>query len=123
MAGFESVCVAAVQATPVILDADATIDKAIGLVGEAADAGASLVVFPECFVSVYPSGAWAAQAATWTEGCDELWERMWASSIDVRRAARRSTDGGVRASAASTSPSASTNVRTTGPARCTTRCW
>ena len=40
-------------------------------------------MFPECFVSLYPSGAWAAQAATWTEGCEELWERMWASSIDV----------------------------------------
>ena len=84
LAGFETVRVAAVQATPVILDADATIDKAIDLLGEAADGGATLVVFPECFVSVYPSGAWAAQAATWTEGCDELWERMWASSIDVR---------------------------------------
>jgi predicted amidohydrolase len=63
MAGFESVCVAAVQATPVILDAGATIDKAIVLLGEAADAGATLVVFPECFVSVYPSGVWGAQAA------------------------------------------------------------
>ena len=84
MAAFETVRVAAVQATPVILDAEATIDKAIELLGEAADDGATLVVFPECFVSVYPSGAWAAKAATWTEGCDELWERMWASSLDVR---------------------------------------
>ncbi len=83
MSGFETVRVAAVQATPVILDAEATVDKAIDLLGEAADGGASLVVFPECFVSLYPSGAWAAQAATWTDGCDELWERMWASSIDV----------------------------------------
>ncbi len=40
-------------------------------------------MFPECFVSQYPSGAWAAQAATWSGRCDELWERMWASSIDV----------------------------------------
>ena len=84
LTGFETVCVAAVQATPVILDADATIDKAIDLVGEAAKDGATLVVFPECFVSVYPSGAWAAQAATWSEDCDALWDRMWASSIDVR---------------------------------------
>jgi nitrilase len=83
MAGFETVRVAAVQATPVILDADATIDKAIGLLDDAAADGAALVVFPECFVSVYPSGTWAAPAATWTEGCDELWERMWASSVDV----------------------------------------
>jgi nitrilase len=84
MAGFVTLRVAAVQATPVILDADATIDKAVELLGEAADAGATLVVFPECFVSVYPSGAWAAQAASWSGSCDELWERMWASSIDVR---------------------------------------
>lgn len=67
-----------------ILDADATIDKAIALLGEAADEGANLVVFPECFVSAYPSGAWAAPAATWSSGCDELWTRMWASSVDVR---------------------------------------
>jgi predicted amidohydrolase len=78
-----TVRVAAVQATPVLLDAPATVDKAIGLLGEAADAGATLVVFPECFVSAYPSGAWAAAAATWADGCDELWERMWASSVDV----------------------------------------
>src|SRR6185295_11807292 len=36
------------------------------------------------FVSLYPSGAWAAPAATWAAGCGELWERMWASSVDVR---------------------------------------
>jgi predicted amidohydrolase len=80
---FETVRVAAVQATPVILDVEATIEKAVGLVGEAADRGATLVVFPECFVSLYPSGSWAAAAATWSSGCDELWERMWASSVDV----------------------------------------
>lgn len=83
MTEFKTVRVAAVQATPVTLDAEATIDKAIDLLREAAEGGATLVVFPECFVSVYPSGAWAAQAATWADGCDELWERMWASSIDV----------------------------------------
>jgi predicted amidohydrolase len=80
---FGTIRVAAVQATPVILDAEATIDKAIGLVNEAANEGAALVAFPECFVSAYPSGAWAAQAATWAEGCDELWERLWESSVDV----------------------------------------
>jgi nitrilase len=80
---FEPVLVAAVQATPVILDAEATVDKAIALVAEAAGRGARLVVLPECFVSLYPSGAWAAPAATWADGCDELWERMWQSSVDV----------------------------------------
>ena len=84
MAEFKTIRVAAVQATPVILDAEATIDKVISLLGEAADSGATLVVFPECFVSVYPSGAWAAQATSWNERWDALWERLWASSIDVR---------------------------------------
>jgi predicted amidohydrolase len=83
MTTFETVRIAAVQATSVVLDAEATIDKAIALLDEAASGGAKLVVFPECFVSVYPSGAWAAAAATWADGCDELWERMWASSVDV----------------------------------------
>lgn len=84
MTTFGTVRVAAVQATPVVLDAEATVERAIQLVVEAADRGADLVVFPECFVSLYPSGAWAAPAATWSSGCDELWERMWASGVDVR---------------------------------------
>lgn len=84
MVEFGVVRVAAVQATPVVLDAEATVDKAIDLLGEAVDDGATLVVFPECFVSLYPSGTWAAPAATWADGCDELWERMWASAVDVR---------------------------------------
>jgi nitrilase len=67
----------------VILDAEATIDKAVAALEKAAADGADLVVLPECFVSLYPSGAWAAAAATWADGCDELWERMWASSVDV----------------------------------------
>jgi nitrilase len=75
--------VAAVQATPVHLDADATVDKAIGLLGAAADEGAQLVVLPECFVSVYPSFHWASRAAG-GRGFDELWRRMWDSSVDVR---------------------------------------
>jgi nitrilase len=81
--GFETVTVAAIQATPVILDAEASVEKAKGLLREAAERGAGLAVFPECFLSVYPSGAWAAAAATWGPGCDDLWERMWQSSVDV----------------------------------------
>ena len=78
-----TVRVAAVQATPVILDADATVDKACALIGEAAGEGAQLVVLPETFVSVYPSNGWAAAVAAQFDGIDELWERMWDSSVDV----------------------------------------
>lgn len=79
---FETVKVAAVQACPVILDAAATVDKAVGLLQQAADKGVQLAVFPETFVSVYPSGAWGHQAAQFG-GFDEMWERLWASSIEV----------------------------------------
>jgi nitrilase len=83
MAVFESVRVAAVQATPVILDAEATLEKAIDAFGRAAADGARLVVLPETFVSLYPSNAWAAGPASRFGGFGELWERMWESSIDV----------------------------------------
>jgi nitrilase len=79
---FPTIRVAAVQATPVLLDADATLAKALVLLGEAAALGARLVVFPEAFFSLYPSNAWAHQSSTFG-GSDELWERFWASSVEV----------------------------------------
>ena len=84
MASLETVRVTAVQATPVVLNAEATMDKAVELLHKAAADGATLAVFPETFVSLYPSGSWAAAAATWARGSSELWERMWSSSVDVR---------------------------------------
>ena len=82
MATFETIRVAAIQATPVVLDAEASIDKAVDLIGEAAREGAQLAVLPETFVPVYPSNAWARQAAAFS-GSDELWERLWQNSVDV----------------------------------------
>ena len=82
MAEFGTVRVAAIQATPVILDAEATVDKAIGLLADAAGQGAQLAVLPETFVPLYPSGAWAGAAARF-DGFDELWERLWQNSVDV----------------------------------------
>lgn len=82
MANFGTVKVAAVQASSVILDSEATIEKALGLLHQAADQGVQLAVFPETFVSVYPSGAWGHQAAQFG-GFDDMWERLWESSIEV----------------------------------------
>jgi len=79
---FRTVRVAAIQATPVILDAEATVDKAIGLIGDAAGDGAELVVLPETFVPLYPSGSWAKAAAAF-DGFDEFWERLWTNSVEV----------------------------------------
>jgi len=79
---FPIVHVAAIQATPVMLDAERCVEKAERLLHEAADRGAQLAVLPECFIPLYPSNVWARGAAgfgVW----DELWERLWANSVDV----------------------------------------
>ena len=78
----ETVRVAAIQATPVILDADASLRKAISLLGEAASDGVQLAVFPETFIPLYPSGSWGHQAARF-DGFDEMWNRLWDNSVDV----------------------------------------
>jgi nitrilase len=82
MTSFQTVRVAAIQATPAILDADASVEKAIGLIEEAAGQGARLAVLPETFIPLYPSNAWARRAAAFG-GFDELWERLWENSVDV----------------------------------------
>jgi predicted amidohydrolase len=82
MTEFPTVRVAAIQATPVILDAEATVEKAVRLIGEAAEQGAQLAVLPECFGPLYPGNAWAKSAGAFS-GFDELWERLWASAVDV----------------------------------------
>jgi predicted amidohydrolase len=82
MTVLRSVRIAAIQATPEILDAEGSVAKVARLLGEAADAGAELAVLPECFVSLYPSNTWAKASASFG-GSDELWERMWLSSVDV----------------------------------------
>ena len=61
---------AAVQAAPVFLDTDATVDKACALISEAAGNGAKLVAFPEVYISAYPYWSWVmnpVEASPWFE--------------------------------------------------------
>ena len=55
--------IAAVQASPVFMDRDATIDKACGLIAEAAKQSAKIIVFPEAFVPTYPDWVWVLPAS------------------------------------------------------------
>jgi len=70
---------AAVQASPVFLNVDATVDKACAIIAEAAANGASLVAFPEVFVAGYPYWNWImtpVQGSKW-------YEKLYVNSITV----------------------------------------
>jgi nitrilase len=82
MTELPTVRVAAIQATPVILDADACIAKAVALLHEAADDGVELAVLPETFVPLYPSNAWARSASGFA-GWDDFWVALWSQSVAV----------------------------------------
>lgn len=70
---------AAVQTAPVFLDTDATVDKAVRLIGEAASNGAKLVAFPEVFVSAYPYWSWIGNPV---EG-SPWFEKLARSAIEI----------------------------------------
>ena len=57
--------VAAVQASPVFMDLSGTVQKTIDLIKDAADAGAKLVAFPECWIPGYPFYIWLGAPAWW----------------------------------------------------------
>jgi nitrilase len=73
---------AIVQAAPVLLDRDATIDKACDLIATAAAAGARLVAFPEAFVPGYPFWVWFVPAGD-TGTLRELYSELLDNSITV----------------------------------------
>src|SRR5204862_2806136 len=79
-----AVKVACVQAEPVILDREATLDRLEQLAAEAARNGAELIVFPETFVPVYPSSRWAKAFAGWqSEGAKATFARIAQNSIAI----------------------------------------
>jgi len=74
-----SVKIAAAQATPVFLDAEATVEKVAALTKEAASNDAELILFPETFVPTYPDWVWRVPA--WSDG--RFTHRLYDQSVEV----------------------------------------
>ncbi len=88
------VVAAAVQAAPVFLDRAATVDKAVGLVKQAAADGAELVAFPEAFVPAYPDWVWRTPA--WADG--RWYARLLDQAVEVPGPATEALGKAARAS-------------------------
>jgi nitrilase len=85
-----SVTVACAQVEPAVLDREATLDRLESVAAEAAAKGAELVVFPETFVPVYPSSAWAKAFAGWQDPrAKQTFARLAQESVAVGSAAER----------------------------------
>ncbi len=81
----ETFTAAVVQAASVCFDAEGSLDKLEALSREAADNGAQLAVFPEAFVSGYPSSLdWGGHSAAIREDVAAAdYERYWRSAIEL----------------------------------------
>ena len=74
--------IAAVQASSVFLNLDATVEKACRLIEEAARAGATLVAFPEAFVSGYPVWVWLIPSGQ-THALRTLYTELVRSAVSI----------------------------------------
>ncbi len=81
---FPKVEVAVVQAAPIIFDREATTEKALQLIQEAAHNGAKLVLFPEAFIPAYPRGlSFGTVVGNRKPEGRDLWQLYFENSVQV----------------------------------------
>lgn len=75
---------AVVQAAPVLFNREATVEKTVALIKEAAHEGAKLILFPEALIPAYPRGlSFGAVVGSRSEKGRELWQLYWDQSVDA----------------------------------------
>ena len=77
--------VAVIQKPPVLLERDKTIARAVELIDEAAEAGATLLVFPEAYIPGYPAWIWRLKPGGDMKLSSELHARLRRNAVDLNR--------------------------------------
>ena len=89
---------AVVQHPPVFLDLEASLARAVALIGEAADGGAGLVVFPEAWLPGYPTWIWRLRPGADMAVAHDMHRALAANAVDLGRdGLRAAARGGARA--------------------------
>ena len=84
MKNFKQLKVAVVQASPVLFDREATIEKTCRLIRKAGDQGVNLVLFPEAFIPAYPRGlSFGAVVGSRSAAGRRTFQRYWANAVQV----------------------------------------
>lgn len=76
---------AIVQEPPVYLNLAASMERAVGLVEQAAADGAGLIVFPEAWFPGYPTFVWRLAPGAGMGKTDALFARLQANAVDLGR--------------------------------------
>ncbi len=76
---------AIVQAPPVFLDIEKTIDQTCEYINEAAKNGADLVMFPEAYLPGYPSWVWRLKPGGDMDKSKDLHHELFKNSVDLSK--------------------------------------
>lgn len=92
--------IAIIQHAPHVLDREATIDKAVELIEEAAASGAKLIVFPEAFIPGYPAWVWRLKPGADWGLSEQIHQRLLENAVDLAaddltRVRKAAADAGV----------------------------
>ncbi len=79
--------IAVIQKPPVLLNLDASIERAVASIAEVAREGARLAVFPEAFLPGYPSWVWRLKPGADMALSGEIHDRLRNNAVDINSGA------------------------------------
>ena len=77
--------IAVVQQPPVYMDREASIERAVALIAEAASQKCGLIAFPETWLPGYPTFVWRLPPGAGMKKTDDLFALSQANSIDLSK--------------------------------------